>query len=168
MSQKKKILGLIMKIFISVILRREVKMPKWEVLDIPVGTVLKDFYEEGVRVLVVRGPASLCAYIGIPKNHPLAGFCSDDIPLSCHGGLTYSGEGIKGSPGGHYWYGWDYAHLGDACVYQYDKETGAYVYDYQGEKDKKWTVDEVVEEARWVAWDFVKLAKLAEAIHKTK
>ena len=58
-----------------------------------VGTIYVDSYIEGVRYLIIRGLASLCAYVGIPEQHPLAGQGDDLIDLDVHGGLTFCGVG---------------------------------------------------------------------------
>lgn len=121
------------------------------------GHIFYDEFHDGIRVLVVRGPCALCAYLGIAKDHPLAGFSYDDIPLSVHGGLTYSGDGVKGAPEGHYWFGWDYAHSGDACQYRDG------VPDHHKDSHH-WTVKEVITEAKDAVWDFRKVVLLAERI----
>lgn len=105
----------------------------WEdLLAMEEGTIIKDWFDEGVRCIIVRGPSSLCAYVGIPSSHPLSGFDYDEVPIRCHDGLTFSGEGDKYRPEGYYWYGWDYGHSEDYAFY-YDtilkKKEG---------KDKKW------------------------------
>ena len=124
------------------------------------GTLYHDEIEEGVRFIVIRGPSHLCAYVGIPTTHPLAGFNYDLIPITCHGGLTFGGEGDdKYRPKGYFWYGWDYGHSGDYSFY-YDKESwGCYA------NDKKWTVEEVVEDSWDAIYDFQRLVKLAEGIY---
>lgn len=137
---------------------------RWEVLDLAVGQVVHDSYVDGVRVLVMRGPSALCAYCGVPSKHPLAGHSYDNLAVDCHGGLTYASEGKEGSgwPEGFYWYGWDYSHSGDRSTHDYK--------DYMLSKfplsndEKEWTIKEVVDEARWVAYDFARLMRLAEAI----
>ena len=120
------------------------------------GTIYEDWFDGGVRCIIMRGPVALCAYLGVPEDHPLAGTSYDDLPLRCHGGLTFSEKGGgKWHPAGFWWFGWDYAHAGDFCFY--DLKQGA-VYS----RDKKWTVDEVRAEVSDVLWDFKKLVKLAE------
>lgn len=44
-------------------------------------------------------------YIELPQNHPYYGRDYNDVPINCHGGLTYSGP-LNGD--GKYWIGWDY------------------------------------------------------------
>ena len=137
--------------------------PTWEetALD-EVGTIYRDWFENNIRCLVMRGPASLCAYLGIPLNHPLANFNYNDIPLNVHGGLTFGAFGDNEyRPIGYFWYGWDYAHAGDCCFY-YNK------YPYLNSDDKKWLVNEVEKEIKEVLWDFEKLVTLAEKITNKK
>lgn len=102
-----------------------------------------DRIEDGIRLVVTRGPCSWNGYLGVPSDHPLAGHLYDDLPLDCHGGLTFADEGNgKTFPKGWFWYGFDYAHLGD----------------------DNHTVEDVIKEVERVAWDFRKLARLAEKI----
>jgi hypothetical protein len=53
------------------------------------GEVLHDEMKEGFRFIVMRGPNSLCGYIGVPLSHPLSGFDYDDVSVSAHGGFTF-------------------------------------------------------------------------------
>jgi len=134
-----------------------------------VGRIVFDKFEEGLRFIVMRGPAAWCAYIGIPEDHPLAGFSYDDLPsVDAHGGLTYAGKSTetdKWRTAGYYWYGWDYAHLGDMSVYDHRKEMQEIAAKYPGlEPEHDWTIDEVVKDAWGALYDFKKLLKFAEAI----
>ena len=68
----------------------------------------------------------------------------DDFSIECHGGLTYYECQLRVDnndilPG--HWVGWDYAHSGDYCGYDYDNP-------YYHEK--KWTTKEMVEECKYV------------------
>ena len=134
----------------------------WEELcKMESGTVLKDWFEDNIRCLILRGPSSLCAYLGIPTKHPLAGFEYDDIPLECHGGLTFCGEGGGKDiyrPAGLYWYGWDYSHYKDYAFY-YD--TIAFEREYNHSDEKKWLVEDVMEDMRSTLYDFKMLCNLA-------
>ena len=130
-----------------------------EVVNAEQGHIFDDYYEEGVRVIIVRGPACLCVYCGIPEDHPLAGFSYDDIPLSCHGGLTFSDKGDgKYRPTGFYWYGWDYGHAGDMSTYD-----GTIF-----PNGEKWTAKKVKADIYWSVVEFKKLMKLAEDIKSKK
>jgi hypothetical protein len=136
----------------------------WEELKkLESGTILHDAFDEGIRFIVMRGPSSLCAYVGIPLEHPLAGHSYDDLPVEAHGGLTYAGKGDKWRPEGFYWYGWDYSHAGDWSFYQ-DKLPVSLTIG----TDKKWLVEDVIKDSWEAIWDFKKLVKLAKQIKGTK
>ena len=130
-----------------------------------VGTIYHDKYDEGVRFIVMRGPGALCAYAGIPENHPLAGHHYDDLPVQAHGGLTFGSKGEKDEawPVGFWWYGWDYGHKGDFSFYYLDDCLKDSLI-YHNINDHKWTVKEVVGDSWDALYDFKKLMKLAEAI----
>ncbi len=121
-----------------------------------IGTILYDEFSEGIRFIIMRGPCSLCAYVGIPLAHPLAGYSYDDLPVDCHGGLTFASEGRGAWPAGYFWYGWDYAHAGDYSFFDDDYSPDS--------QNKKWTVEEVKEDSWSAIYDFNKLLRLSEAI----
>lgn len=130
-----------------------------ELLAIKSGTILKDWFDGGVRCIIMRGPFSLCAYVGIPADHPLANYDYDLLPIHCHGGLTYSGIGDKIRPEGWFWYGWDYAHCGDFPFYNAKDPK------YYDSKDKKWLVEDVYKDMQDAVFEFKLLARLAELVH---
>jgi hypothetical protein len=124
------------------------------------GTVYEDGYENGVRFLIMRGPGSLCAYMGVPNDHPMAGFGYDDLPgMEVHGGLTYSSEGKAGTswPEGWFWYGWDYSHSGDKSFYDLREDLFR-----RGNDDRAWTVADVRKQIWSATYDFAKLCRLSE------
>jgi len=50
-----------------------------------------DFRYRGLPCLALRGPlGSWCGYVGVYPGHPAYKVHYDDIPVSVHGGLTYS------------------------------------------------------------------------------
>lgn len=60
-----------------------------------------------------------CGYVGIPKGHPSFEKHYDDIHVSVHGGLTYSGrdiDSLKEYGGSLWWVGFDCAQLGDISL----------------------------------------------------
>jgi hypothetical protein len=133
-----------------------------EVVEAKVGHIFVDRFDEGVRFLIMRGPFHVCAYIGIPESHPLAGHDYENVPLDCHGGLTFAGSGTKGyRPTGFYWYGWDYGHCDDYMI----SKTHSADYGKFNETHKKWGVKEVEEDAWSAIYHFRKLCVLAETIH---
>ena len=100
------------------------------------------------------------AYIGIPENHILAGLGMNDLNiLDVHGGITFSSGGDdKYLPKGYWWYGWDYAHVGDWCGY-YTEDSPFAKMNY-----RKWTTEEIYKEAEYVVRQFEWLEELLKAI----
>lgn len=135
--------------------------PTWEeICKMESGATLKDWVEDGIRCVIKRGPASLCAYLGVPVGHPLANNEAENLPLRVHGGLTFGKEGDgKYFPTGFYWYGWDYAHSGD-YVFYYDEPPLSSKITHAS--DKKWLLQEVEQEVKSTVYDFKKLMELAE------
>lgn len=124
-----------------------------------IGTILATVNsKEWIEGLIVRGPVSLCAYIGFPVWHPLSKLDYDNIPLNVHGGLTFCGKGDgKIYPLNKFWIGWDYAHWGDTAFYELKR---GYIEGTHG-----WTTQEVIDELKeamsefnklfWFGWVFV-------------
>lgn len=56
-----------------------------------------------------------CCYIAIPNGNKFHEVNYNDIPLDCHGGLTYGSHYSpeSGKEDSNWYIGWDYAHLGD-------------------------------------------------------
>lgn len=123
------------------------------------GEIIKDWMEGGIRCLIMRGPVSFCAYLGVPEGHPLDGLSYEEIPLTCHGGLTFAGinksDGIR--PKNWYFFGWDYAHASDKCHYEIELP-------HFSEDEKDWTDKEVEHEIKSVLYDFKIIVNLAEKI----
>lgn len=119
-----------------------------------------DRWQDGLRFVVLDGPMSLCAYVGIPATHPLAGHGYDNLPVDAHGGLTYAG-GLPNElarDDGLYWYGWDYGHAGDFL------RMPDGVRNLPGIHGKEWT-PELVDKDSWSAlYDMKRLMSLAEEI----
>jgi hypothetical protein len=140
--------------------------PWMEVVTAKTGTIFADWMEGDVRCLIIKGGACLCAYVGVPSRHRKAGFDYKDMPLDCHGGLTFAEKGgAKGlpHPDGWYWYGWDYAHSGDALTFRFDPQhlgvalTGLFAPSLHRRlvpffrEEHRWTVEEVRAEIPAVA-----------------
>ena len=131
-----------------------------------IGTIVYDVFDEGLRFIIMRGPYHWCGYVGIPEEHPLAGFDYETISfVSAHGGLTYSKlggkEGVSGSswPKGYWWYGWDYGHSGDYSHFEK-------MPDRKARDDKDGTIKEVIDDSWEALHDFKKLMKFTEEILK--
>ncbi|KVP75585.1 hypothetical protein WJ96_07705 [Burkholderia ubonensis] len=107
---------------------------------------------------------SFCAYVGVKADHALAEL--EELWFPCHFGINYRGWGKQGSPreAGWYWWGWDYAHWRDHVDYQAmlppdasdeEKKVFEKVNALMNRSEpyygfgprKKWTVDEVFEDA---------------------
>lgn len=87
--------------------------------------------------VVNQGGSHPCAYVVLHKGHVFNRVPYDDIPIDCHGGLTYGSDRLQGVKinDGEYVIGWDYAHWGD------------YISAYGTPTDqKKWTTSEIVNE----------------------
>ena len=83
------------------------------------------------------------AYVRIPKQHKYYKKDYEDIPISVHGGLTFSGRDFTFNPitlKESWWIGWDYIHAGDFRGYSIDKKIG--------QKNKKWTTEEIFEDVK--------------------
>lgn len=87
--------------------------------DFPLGVTLLDTTdaESGLRLLVLKGPFSFCAYVGVKADHVLASL--EDFEFSCHFGISFNQWGTAGAPQeeGWFWWGWDYAHFTDHVDY---------------------------------------------------
>lgn len=127
-------------------------------------TVYADYFDEGLRVVIMRGPASVNCYLGVPMAHPLAGKPYDDIPIECHGGLTYAAPGNDkiGLDPAFYWYGYDYSHCDDLSFYEL--KTGTNRERYLIRTGKAWTPEMVRSDAWSAAYGMRKLMRLAESI----
>lgn len=89
--------------------------------------------------VVNQGGSHPCAYVVLPKGHIFNGVDYDDIPVECHGGLTYGSDELKGVKleDGEHVIGWDYAHFGDFIAGM----------DIRGSDGSiKWTTSEIVDE----------------------
>ncbi len=127
------------------------------------GTVYYDYYDDMVRIVIMRGPASVNCYLGVPLSHPIAGQDYDSLPVECHGGLTFSRAGKEGYlPTDMFWYGFDYAHGGDKSFYDLRPEMAK----YNHSKDIAWTPEMIKKDIWSAVWSFQKLIKLAEAIRR--
>jgi hypothetical protein len=125
--------------------------------------IVEEWYEDGIKVMIVSLHSYFTAYFGLPLDHPLAGFSYDDIPLNVHGGLTFGNVGSEKGPlpKDLFMYGWDYAHLGDYSYFDFNLAR-EFLGDEGGDHD--WTLGEVKKEAKDALYDFKQLVKLAERI----
>ncbi len=137
-----------------------------ELKDIPMGTILEDWDHEGVRCLIIRGSSALCAYLGVPIGHPLAGFAADTLLIKVHGGcFNFAAAGGEERPEdreagfhrpeGWYWFGWSYDCWDDLKIGE-SRE--------QNPDGQVWTLEAVRSEIHDAAYHFVKLRALAEEL----
>jgi len=132
----------------------------WDITDIAVGTILRDWYNESVRIVILRAPLSMNVYMGVPANHPLAGNDYSSLPVECHGGLTYAGFGDDTYlPKDFYWYGYDYCHSGDYCFYSLPDLTSL------NKIDHRWTIAEIKKDSWSAIYELKMLVRLSENIY---
>ena len=84
------------------------------------GTIYNRGEFVGIKYIVMRGPGSMCCYIGIPRRkYNKFTLEYDSVPIQVHGGLTYSNIGLVNvrNDKNIHWLGWDYSHAGDMSFY---------------------------------------------------
>ena len=120
--------------------------------------VLATGYYFGLLYYVLSLGTHPTAYVKIPKDNWLCTVKNyDDIPIECHGGLTFrkdylyitDNQKIEGE-----FIGWDYAHCGDYAPYYEDLPSMGLA-----EKSKKWTTHEILKEVKDVCSQIVELGK---------
>lgn len=125
-----------------------------ECLDDKPGKIYADWMDGEFRCIILRGPVSICGYIGVNKDNPLFQKGYDDLTIRCHGGLTFADMGGDGfRPEGFWYFGWDYAHYGDVAFY--DLASG-----YFGDEERDWSPQDVMFEFPEVISQFVSQTKL--------
>lgn len=104
----------------------------------------------GFDYVIVTYGMHPCAYVRVPDSHEYYGKDTDEIPVECHGGITYAEHGLPqiGRKYGYY-IGWDYGHCGDYVCLPFCNE----------ENRKKWTVNEIFEEVKNVVSQLKKVEK---------
>ena len=83
------------------------------------------------------------AYVRLSEDHNYYNKHYDEIDIDCHYGLTFGKVATFNEIEG-YWIGWDYAHCGDYVGHNI-RFKGT---DLDGERDKKWTTQEIYEEVK--------------------
>lgn len=114
--------------------------------------VLLSGYRQGIQYKILDLGSHPTAYIGFPKESKFVNKDYDELySINVHGGLTYSkwGDG-RVLPSSYYWFGWDYAHLGD----YYAIEDSSY-----SDDGKKWTTEEIFNHVLSVIRQFITLEK---------
>lgn len=101
-----------------------------------IAEILDNGTYKGYEYAIVSRGFHPCAYVKLTEGHKYYGADFDDIPINCHGGLTYSYCYVNSLfTDGGWWIGWDYAH----CTDQIGKTEG-----------KKWTTSEIIAEVKQV------------------
>ena len=141
--------------------------PTWEeLLKMPSGTILKHWKDGMLDIIIMRGPSSLCAYIGVPKDHPLSGKGYITVNLKCYCGLTYgnptSPNNYKDSE--HYYFGWHYDRENDYCFY-YDHPI---LSKYDHSHYKKWLLQDVEKDMEESIIHFKKTIWLSNIFYRIK
>lgn len=96
----------------------------------------------GLRGLVLRGPFSFCAYVGVPADHVLSSL--EELKFSTYRGITLREPStFIGMEEGWFLFGWDYAHAGDRLVTPPGFPNISV--SLMGDAPKDWTLEEVVE-----------------------
>jgi len=159
-----------------------------EILALPEGAKLHDevySVSPRIRFIISRGYASLLAYIGIPLDHPMAGYDYEEMNIKPHWEFTHSdkGDGIY-LPADYWWYGWDYGHGGDFLFIDEGKPRGVSLkymnpdwlkknekfFKKYLEKDsrKKWLLEDVIQDSRKTLENFKEVMLLEEQWTKDK
>ena len=119
----------------------------------------EDFEYRGFRCAVIgQQLGHRCGYVGLPEGHKYYGEDYDEIPLDCHGGLTFSRESdtypVK-SEKPLWWIGFDCAHYNDGKDKELLKALGItkeehplYYDDMFGGREHVWTKEEVILEVK--------------------
>lgn len=101
-----------------------------------VKVVKRDVYNGYEYFITKVYDAWYCAYVIIPKNHPIHGIHYDNIvDIDVHGGITFSN--YHRCVEDQWCIGWDYNHIGD-----YNEIFGG-LYNWLGEPLHKWTPEEI-------------------------
>lgn len=108
---------------------------------------------KGLTYSIITFGTHPCDYVDV-KNTMFDGKFYADIPIECHGGLTYSADYLPRTNDKGWFIGWDYAHWGDLFYSQYNIDMG--VIDIVS---KEWTIDEVEEECKNVIDQLIKLTE---------
>lgn len=99
---------------------------------------------DGIEWIILNLGTHPCIYLNV-EGTKYENIHYDEIPLSVHGGLTFSGK-LNCHPDG-VWIGWDYAHCGDYMTFNYASD------------GHRWTTDELIKEAEEAAKKFSELLK---------
>ena len=120
----------------------------------------EDFEYKGYRCAVIgQQLGHRCGYVGLPKGHRYYGEHYNNIPVDCHGGLTFGRECedypvITDEP--LWWIGFDCGHFDDSKDYELlghlgiTKETDPYLFYGIFDGGHIWTKEEVIREVKGI------------------
>ena len=110
---------------------------------------------KGYNYYVLSQGTHPCGYVEIPKNSKYFNVDYDNIPVECHGGLTYGRGFLVGEAtidDNRYFIGWDYAHYGDYAGYWIGSiEESLHVF------DAKYTTEDIIRECKDVIEQLIRL-----------
>lgn len=109
-------------------------------------------------VVIFQALCHRCGYVGITKDHSLYGLDYDEIPVICHGGVTYTSPTLFGHENETdiFWIGFDCAHYNDGKDYEagrkYFADDTALIESMTrwGELDKQYPYDQEVRTQEYV------------------
>ncbi len=117
----------------------------------PVDRLVKRWKSaSGLECAIARGYVAYCAYVKVPKGHPLDGkyYTHVEGDIQVHGGLTF---GCKAKEGGT-WFGWDYGHAFDMWVFNNSDI-------FSQHNGRLWTLEEIIDETELTAKNLAKYPK---------
>ena len=86
-----------------------------------IGAVVEKIFEyKGYKcVVLMQGLAFRTGYVAVPEGHKYYNVDYPDIPIECHGGLTYSRSYLIHTDDKNVWWiGFDTGHYGDGYDYE--------------------------------------------------
>lgn len=109
----------------------------------------------GYNYYVLSQGTHPCGYVEIPHDSKYFNVDYDNIPVECHGGLTYGRGFLVGEAtidDNRYFIGWDYAHYGDYVGYRIGFiEESLHVF------DAKYTTEDIIRECKDVIKQLIRL-----------
>jgi hypothetical protein len=121
-----------------------------QLAELPTNKILLTWYDGMFKCIILRGPCSLCTYVGVPIRHDFNKIENIADYIDCHWGVSFlDTSNFLGD--GYMWYGSDYGHSGDCSFYNLKNEFGF------PPKGKMWVLNEVEAETKEVVLKIKKL-----------
>ena len=108
--------------------------------------ILASGEHKGYNYYVLNQGTHPCGYVEIPRDSKYFNVDYDEIPVECHGGLTYGRGFLVGEAtidDNRYFIGWDYAHYGDYVGYRI-----GFIEESLHTFDAKYTTEDIVRECK--------------------